>query len=113
MTEQVFTQAPWSLKDLYEGFDDPEYEAAFEQVKAGVENFQAYREQLTPELSEDLFISIITEYEHFYRLMSRLNGFAQLAFAADTQDEKAQAEVARVDQFQAEMSNKTIFFSLW
>jgi len=113
MTEQVFTQTAWSLKDLYEGFDDPEYEAAFEQVKAGVENFQAYREQLTPELSEDLFISIITEYEHFYRLMSRLNGFAQLAFAADTQDEKAQAEVARVDQFQAEMSNKTIFFSLW
>ena len=113
MTEQVFTQAPWSLKDLYEGFDDPKYQAAFEEVKGGVEKFQAYREQLQPDISEELFISIITEYEHFYRLMSRLNGFAQLAFAADTQDEKAQAEVARVDQFQAEMSNKTIFFSLW
>jgi len=113
MTEQIFTQAPWSLKDLYEGFNDPKYKAAFEEVKAGVEDFQAYREQLKPDISEDLFISIITEYEHFYRLMSRLNGFAQLAFAADTQDEKAQAEVARVDQFQAEMSNKTIFFSLW
>ncbi len=113
MTEQIFTQAPWSLKDLYVGFDDPKYQAAFEEVKAGVEDFQAYREQLKPDISEDLFISIITEYEHFYRLMSRLNGFAQLAFAADTQDEKAQAEVARVDQFQAEMSNKTIFFSLW
>jgi oligoendopeptidase F len=113
MTEQVFTQAPWSLKDLYEGFDDSKYKAAFEEVKAGVEEFQAYRDQLKPEISEDLFIGIITEYEHFFRLMSRLNGFAQLAFAADTQDEKAQAEVARVDQFQAEMSNKTIFFSLW
>jgi len=113
MTEQVFTQAPWSLKDLYAGFDDSKYKAAFEEVKAGVEEFQAYRDQLKPEISEDLFIGIITEYEHFFRLMSRLNGFAQLAFAADTQDEKAQAEVARVDQFQAEMSNKTIFFSLW
>ena len=113
MTEQVFTQAPWSLKDLYEGFDDPKYEAAFKEVEAGVEDFQAYREQLTPDISKDLFIGIITEYEHFLRLISRLNGFAQLAFAADTQDEKAQAEVARVDQFQAEMSNQTIFFSLW
>ena len=113
MTEQVFTQAPWSLKDLYAGFDDSKYKAAFEEVKAGVEEFQAYRDQLKPEISEDLFIGIITEYEHFFRLMSRLNGFAQLAFAADTQDEEAQAEVARVDQFQAEMSNKTIFFSLW
>jgi len=113
MTDQVFTQAPWTLKDLYEGFDDPKYEAAFKEVKAGVENFQAYRDQLQPEISEDLFIGIITEYEHFYRLMSRLNGFAQLAFAADTQNERAQAEVARVDQFQAEMNNQTIFFSLW
>jgi oligoendopeptidase F len=113
MTDQVFTQAPWSLIDLYEGFDDPKYEAAFKEVKAGVENFQAYRDQLQPEISEDLFIGIITEYEHFYRLMSRLNGFAQLAFAADTQNERAQAEVAHVDQFQAEMNNQTIFFSLW
>jgi oligoendopeptidase F len=113
MTDQVFTQAPWTLKDLYEGFDDPKYEAAFKEVKARVENFQAYRVQLKPEISEDLFIAIITEYEHFYRLMSRLNGFAQLAFAADTQNEKAQAEVARVDQFLAEMNNQTIFFSLW
>lgn len=113
MTDQVFTQAPWSLIDLYEGFDDPKYKAAFKEVKAGVENFQAYRDQLQPEISEDLFIGIITEYEHFYRLMSRLNGFAQLAFAADTQNERAQAEVAHVDQFQAEMNNQTIFFSLW
>jgi len=35
MTDQVFTQAPWTLKDLYEGFDDPKYEAAFKEVKAG------------------------------------------------------------------------------
>jgi oligoendopeptidase F len=45
--------------------------------------------------------------------MSRLSGFPQLAFAEDTQDQKAQAAVARVDQFQAEMSNMSIFFSLW
>jgi oligoendopeptidase F len=45
--------------------------------------------------------------------MSRLYGFAQLAFAADTQDQAAQAQVARVDQFQAEISNQTLFFNLW
>jgi len=113
MTEQTYTQAAWSLKDLFEGFDDPNYESTFKEVEAGVEKFESYREQLSPELNEDLFISIITEYEHFFRLASRLGGFAQLAFTANTQDEKAQAEVARVDQFHAEMSNKTIFFTLW
>ncbi len=113
MTDQKFTQTAWSLKDLYEGFDDPKYHAAFEKIKAGFESFQAYREQLKPEINEDLFISIITEYERYYRQLSRIYGFAQLAFSADTQDEKAQAEVSHVDQFLAEMGNKTLFFSLW
>lgn len=108
-----FTQSPWRLEDLFTGFDDPHYEAAFEHIRSGAEKFQAYREQLVPEISEDLFISIITEFEQFYRLMSRLGGFTQLAFAADTQDQAAQTQVARVDQFQAEISNQTLFFNLW
>ncbi len=112
-TQNAYTQAPWSLADLFQGFDDPKYEAAFEEIKNGARNFQGHREQLVPDISEDLFVSIITEYEHFYRLMSRLQGFAQLAFAADTQDQAAQAQVARVDQFQAEISNLTLFFNLW
>ena len=114
MTDKTpYAQTPWSLNDLYQGFDDANYETTFKEIEKGVENFQSYREQLTPDISEDLFISIITAYEHLFRLMSRLGGFAQLAFAADTQDQKAQAEVSRVDQFQAEMSNQTIFFNLW
>ncbi|MDF1519996.1 MAG: M3 family oligoendopeptidase [Brevefilum sp.] len=113
MTEQTYTQKAWSLKDLFEGFDDPNYEAAFKEIEEGVEKFEAYRDQLSPELNEEEFVNIITEYEKFFRLANRLGGFAELAFSADTQDEKAQAEVARVGQFHAEMSNKIIFFSLW
>jgi len=113
MTEQTYTQKAWSLNDLFEGFDDPNYEATFKKIEAGVEKFEAYRDQLSPELNEEEFVNIITEYEQFFRLAHRLGGFTELAFSADTQDEKAQAEVARVGQFHAEMGNKTIFFSLW
>jgi oligoendopeptidase F len=109
----TYSQSPWSLTDLYQGFDDPQYEAAFEEIRQGAERFQAFREQLVPEISEELFISIITEFEHFYRLISRLGGFTQLAFAGDTQDQAAQAQMARADQFQAEISNQTLFFNLW
>jgi oligoendopeptidase F len=107
------SQSPWSLADLYQGFDDPQYEAAFDEIRQGAERFQAFREQLVPEINEELFISIITEFEHFYRLISRLGGFTQLAFAGDTQDQAAQAQMARADQFQAEISNQTLFFNLW
>ncbi len=114
MTKDIYyTQSPWSLADLFQAFDDPAYQAAFETIRAGAEKFQAYRDQLVPEISEDLFLNIITEFEHFYRLISRLGGFAQLTFAADTQDQAAQAQVARADQFQAEISNQTMFFNLW
>lgn len=114
MTQKsTYTQNPWSLKDLFDGYDDPKYETSFEEIKKAVEEFQAYREQLKPEIKEDLFLNIITTYEQFYRKMSHLNGYVQLAFAANTQDQKAQAEVARVDQFQAQVGNETIFFNLW
>ncbi len=110
---KTYSQTSWRLKDLYQGFDDPKYEATFEEITKSVQGFQTYREQLTEDISEDLFINLVEEYEHFYRLMVRLDGFAQLSFAADTQDQQAQSAVARVNQFQAEMSNQTLFFNLW
>jgi oligoendopeptidase F len=110
---KTYNQSAWSLEDLFQGFDDPAYEATFEEIRNGAGKFQAYREQLTPDITEDLFINIITEYEYFTRLISRLYGFSQLAFAANTQDQTAQAQVARANQFYAEVSNQALFFDLW
>jgi len=113
MTVTTYTQSPWSLGDLFEGFDDPKFDETFKEIEQVVKDFQSYRDMLSPDISEDVFVSIVKTYERFYRLMIRLNGYAQLAFASDTQDQEAQAAVARVDQFQAEMSNQTLFFNLW
>lgn len=113
MTKKTYTQSPWNLEDLYQSLDDPQIETDFESVQQSVQSFQAYREQLTPNISEDLFLSMITQYEHVLRQISRLSGYVQLVFAGDTQSQKAQALVARVDQFQAEVGNETIFFNLW
>jgi oligoendopeptidase F len=46
-------------------------------------------------------------------LGGRLYGFAGLAFSADTQDQAVMALMGRVEQFLAEMGNRTLFFSLW
>ncbi len=111
--ETSYKQTIWSLADLFENFKDPKYEATFKEIEEGVRAFEAYKEQLTPDISTDLFIQIIREYERFYRLISHLGGFAELAFSENTQDQEAQAAFARVNQFWAEMNNKTLFFSLW
>jgi oligoendopeptidase F len=43
----------------------------------------------------------------------RLYGFAGLGFSANTQDQAALSLMGRVEQFMAEMGNRTLFFSLW
>jgi len=113
MTEKTYSQSPWKLDDLFTGFDDPEFEASFKKIEDVTKTFQDYRSKLTADISTDLFLNIITTYEKFFRLMIRLGGYAQLVFAGDTQDQTAQAAMSRVNQFQAEISNQTMFFNLW
>lgn len=113
MSEKTYEQTAWNLDDLYKSLDDPKIEAEFEEVRQSSKAFQAYREKLTPDISEELFLKILADYEHVVRLMTRLGGYAQLSFASDTQDQKAQGMVARMDQFQAEMVNESLFFNLW
>jgi oligoendopeptidase F len=43
----------------------------------------------------------------------KLYGFANLLFAEDTQNQSAQSLLTGVQQFFAELSNRTLFFSLW
>lgn len=111
MTQKTPTHNPLEPGRPVLDFDDPAYEAAFEEVRKGAQRFQTFRDQLVPQISEELFLSIITEYEHYTRILSRLFGFSQLAFAADTQDQAAQAQVARVTQFYAEIDNQTMFLA--
>jgi len=113
MTEKTYSQAPWTLDDLFKGFDDPEFEATFKTIEDEAKTFQDYRSKLTPDINEELFVSIINTYEKFFRMMIRLDGYTQLAFAGDTQDQTVQATLGRVNQFQAEVSNQTLFFNLW
>jgi len=113
MADKTYAQSPWDLSDLFSGVDDPKIESTFEEINQGLETFEAYREQLTPKISVDRFLEIIKDYEKIFRKMLQLGGYAELKFSADTQDQNAQALVAQVTQFQAEASNKTLFFNLW
>ena len=114
MTEKTtYTQSAWSLNDLFTGFDDPAIEATYEKIEAMVTLFEEYRSQLYDEIEPVLFNTIVAGYEAIEKLAVRIGGFAELAFAANTQDQKAQIAVARFEQFAAEISNRMLFFQLW
>ena len=108
-----YTQTEWSLSPLFPSQDSQEMEAAFTELEKMVAEFETQREQLSPEIPTDDFMSIIRELEGINHLAYRIYGFASLSFAADTQDQTVQAFLARVDQFMADMQNRTLFFSLW
>ncbi|MCK5428029.1 MAG: M3 family oligoendopeptidase [Anaerolineales bacterium] len=109
----TYTQTKWSLSPLFPSQDSQEMEAAFTELEKMVAEFETQREQLSPEIPADDFMSIIRELEGINHLAYRIYGFASLSFAADTQDQTVQAFLARVDQFMADMQNRTLFFSLW
>ena len=109
----TLTQSPWNLTDLFPGLDSPELDLAFQHLEAQVAEFEEFRAELKPEIPAEHFLTIVRESEKLMRLGYRIYGFAGLAFSANTQDQAAQALMGRVQQFVAEIQNRTLFFSLW
>jgi len=103
----------WSLKDLYPGFDSPELESAFDQIEEQVTSFEGVRGKLRPEMPTDEFLHVVKALEDTTRIIHNLDAFSGLSFAADTQDQAAQTLQSRVQQFEADIQNRVLFFSLW
>ncbi len=114
MIETAYQQARWSLTDLFPEGEPERVEAAFKEIQEKVEQFEnSVRPLLKEDIAPETFMQVIQQLEAINRLAYHLYGFASLSFYADTQDQAAQTRVARVQQFFAEMQNKTLFFSLW
>ncbi|MGB9898416.1 M3 family oligoendopeptidase [Thermanaerothrix sp.] len=113
MTDAVFTQTRWSLDDLFPGPQSPELEAAFQQLETQTAALEALRPTLRDDLPESEFQAILDRIERLHDLASRLYGYANLLFSEDTRNTTAQTLVARVEQFLAELANRTLFFELW
>jgi oligoendopeptidase F len=112
MTTQSYQQTHWSLDDLFGGKPE-ETEPAFTGLEEMVRQFEALRPSLHAEIPPAEFMEIVSKMEALEALGGRLYGFAGLAFSADTQDQAVMALMGRVEQFLAEMGNRTLFFSLW
>jgi len=110
---ETYQQTAWSLSDLFTGFDDPNIAKTYQLLEEMVSKFEEYRESLNPDIDLSNFMDIVKGMEAIQKLGTRIGGFAELAFAANTQDQKAQIAIAQFEQFAAEMSNRTLFFNLW
>jgi oligoendopeptidase F len=109
----TYSVKKWDLGELFSGFDSPELQGAFDNVEEQVASFEGVRNKLTPDIDAETFLDVVRVSEETTRIVNRVYAFAGLSFAADTQDQNAQSLIGRVQQFVAEMQNRTLFFSLW
>ncbi len=103
----------WSLEELFPTPDGPEIESAFEQIEIKVGEFERLREKLSADIDFEDFLDVVKVLEEITTLSHRLDSYPGLWITEDTQNQNAQALVARVDQFMAKTQNQTLFFSLW
>ena len=109
----TYSVKKWDLDELFPGFDSPELESAFDNVEEQVAAFEGVRGKLNPDIDAETFLDVVRASEESTRIVNRIYAFAGLSFAADTQDQNAQSLMGRVQQFVAEMQNRTLFFNLW
>src|SRR5688572_4308982 len=104
---KTYTIKKWNLGELFSGFDSPELEAAFDNIEEQVTSFEGVRGKLKPDMDLDLFLEVVRASESMTRLVNRIYAFAGLSFAEDTQNQNAQSLLGRVQQFVAEMQNRS------
>ncbi len=113
MNPTPYTQTGWSLADLFSAPDGADLEAAFITLETQMQAFEAVREQLRSDLPVAEFLGYVQQLETITLGMHRLNYYPNLRFAENTQDQNALTLMARVEQFTAELANRSLFFELW
>lgn len=101
----------WVLADL---LPSPESaETVIAELEQAVSRFEETRARLSPTMAEDEFLQVLRQYEEIARSLQRLSGYAYLWFSEQTQHQPALAFLGRIEQLNADIQNRILFFSLW
>ena len=111
--EQVEKPTRWSLNDLLPEPVEQALEETFSKLERALVEFEATRDSLTPEIIWQDFNNILKKLEAITILKSKVEGYADLSFAEDTQNPAALNLRDRVDQVLTDSSNRVLFFELW
>jgi oligoendopeptidase F len=111
--QQVERPTRWTLNDLLPEPVDRALEEAFLKLEQALVEFEATRELLTHEISWQDFNKILEKLEWVSLLKSRVEAYADLAFAEDTQNTATLNLRDRVDQVLTEAGNRVLFLEIW
>jgi oligoendopeptidase F len=107
------TLSHWSLKDLITEPVDQAVEGHLKNLEEHVSELEAMRPSMTPEISGEDFARVLATLEAINSQTERLQAYAYLWFAENTQNEAALNLRDRLDRSLVDLSNRTLFFELW
>ena len=103
----------WSLKALYQDFNDPAFLADLQELEQTARQLKALTESLEQrDATEALRQGILLEEKGFL-LHNRLNRFARLTRAADTKHVEASSAIGRIDRVYGGLAGPTAAFYRW
>src|SRR5207253_10783847 len=78
-----------------------------------VSRFEALRGRLSPDMPAETFLEALRLAETIARATSKLGAYAHLWFSENTKDQQARSFKAAVEELQAALANRMLFFDLW
>jgi oligoendopeptidase F len=111
--EHVGKTTRWSLNDLLPEPSDEGWDGAFGKLERALLEFEATRDLLSEQISADDFKTVIQKLENVGLIKSRLEAYAELSFAEDTQNPEALNLRDRVEQALADAGNRGLFLEMW
>lgn len=111
--EQFEKPTRWSLNDLLPEPVDQALEETFSKLEQALVDFEATRELLTDEISPQELKVVLEKLEAIVLIKSRLESYAELSTAEDTQDPAALNLRDRIEQKLTDVDNRALFFEMW
>ena len=111
--EQVEKTTRWSLSDLLPEPVEQGLEETFSKLEQALVEFEATPPLLTEEITWQDFNVVLQKLEAVSLLKSRLEAYADLAFAEDTQNQAVLNLRDRVDQVLTDAGNRALFLEMW
>lgn len=94
----------WSLKEIYNGFDDPKYEADFKKLEAAMKKEKELVAQEGTKDLKDLVEELIVANEQVAELVFNLDTYISLIQSVDTENGEAMAQQGRLMKIWSEGS---------
>ena len=103
----------WDLSELAKDPKSPAFKKQIEELEKAAKKFEGIKRTLSPKMPSEKFMAILHNVEDISEKMSKIGGYASLAYSANTQSDEATSLMTKMSKLGSEISNKVLFFDLW